>query len=288
MSSEKAFAEHIISSIRKELDLLKAHHYLEPHAYNEILNLLPKDVSNAARGYPAAVNTAPSSFAGAMPSPAANVPSPTPAHGITPPPPAYEDSHNKLGSAEALYDYHGENPSTDLNLKRGDIIQLVEFVNNDWWKGTINGKTGIFPSNYVKKIETPINEKKPVNSPPPPPARQSERDSYGGYSSPLPPKQDTYNYPPPPQQYNSYAPPPPQATATYTPPPPAQQQMSYAPPPIQQMASTSSAPAVVEQQQQHEESKLASFGKKFAGNVANAATWGFGATLGSDVANSIF
>jgi hypothetical protein len=41
------------------------------------------------------------------------------------------------------------------------------------------------------------------------------------------------------------------------------------------MTSTASAPAVVEH---HEESKAASFGKKFAGNIANAATFGFGST----------
>lgn len=50
------------------------------------------------------------------------------------------------------------------------------------------------------------------------------------------------------------------------------------PPPL---ASTSSAPAVVESN--HEESKMSGFGKKIAGNVANAATWGFGATSKSNV-----
>ncbi|KAI7901215.1 SH3 domain-containing protein [Cokeromyces recurvatus] len=289
--SEKAFAEHILYSIRKELELLKTHHYIEPQTYNEILNMLPKDVNNMNRGYstPAAKH----SFSGTtMPSPTAN--DAISSNNGMPPPPSYEDSRNKLGTAEALYDYRGENPSTDLDLKQGDIIQLVEFVNNDWWKGTVNGKTGIFPSNYVKKIESPMNEKKSLNSTPPPPP-PSERDSYGSYtSSPLPPKQDSYNYPPPPpQQYNSYTPPPPQAT-TYTPPPPPQattytppppQQMSYAPPPVQQVASTSSAPAAVEGQH---ESKFSTFGKKLAENVASSATWGFGATIGSNVANSIF
>jgi hypothetical protein len=108
----------------------------------------------------------------------------------------------------------------------------------------------------------------------------------------------------PPQPYGA---PPPQQ---YQSPPP--QQMTYAPPPPVAMASSSSAPAVVEQP--HEESKMAGFGKKLAGNVANAATWGFGATrksyiyilrkivdkvaylrfflrkiiVGSDVAHSIF
>lgn len=141
---------------------------------------------------------------------------------------------------------------------------------------------------------------KPFSPPPPPPARQQQRDSYG-YSS-IPPKQDSYDYPPPPSAQNSYAPPPqsqsynsPQSQSYAPPPqsqsyaPPASNNYSapqqYAAPPEQQMAnysapppltSTSSAPAVVEQP--HEESKMSGFGKKLAGNVANAATWGFGAT----------
>lgn len=117
--------------------------------------------------------------------------------------------------------------------------------------------------------------------PPPPPARQSERDSYGGYS-PAPPKQDNaYQYPPPPSQQNSYN----SAPATYTPPaqyqppaaqyqPPPQQHVSYAAPLPAVAQSSSSAPPPTEEHG----SKASGFGKKLAGNVANAATWGFGAT----------
>lgn len=144
--------------------------------------------------------------------------------------------------------------------------------------------TGVFTFNSCNDSSTP-NEKINSPPPPPPPARNSQRDSYG--YSPVPPKQESsgYNYPPPPQQ-NAYAPPPPMNN-NYAPPPPQQygvppsqyqspppQQMTYAPPP--HLTSSSSAPAVVEQP--HEESKVSSFGKKLAGNVANAATWGFGAT----------
>lgn len=45
------------------------------------------------------------------------------------PPPSYNASsneHNKLGSVEALYDYSGGNPDTDLSFRRGDTIQLTE------------------------------------------------------------------------------------------------------------------------------------------------------------------
>lgn len=156
--AESAFAQHLVDSIRKELELLKKHDYIQPQAYDQILNLLPKDVTSSSRSMPSypASNAPASPFAGAMPSPVHNNPVPSPVQSNPlPPPPSYNSTanDNSLGAAEALYDYTGENPSTDLTIHRGDIIQLTEFVNNDWWKGTLNGKTGIFPSNYVKKIE---------------------------------------------------------------------------------------------------------------------------------------
>lgn len=41
----------------------------------------------------------------------------------------------------------------DLSLKPGDHIWVTE-TKDAWWKGTLSGKTGIFPANYVQK-ETP-------------------------------------------------------------------------------------------------------------------------------------
>lgn len=159
--SEAAFAQHILASIRNELNLLKSHNYIQPQAYDDILRLLPTDATSrsmaappSAMGFPPSATPA-SPFAGAMPSPLSNMaPSPAAAPAAAmPPPPAYNaPAENKLGNAEALYDYSGDNPS-DLSIRRGDIIQLTELINDDWWKGTLNGKTGIFPRNYVKRLE---------------------------------------------------------------------------------------------------------------------------------------
>jgi Rho guanine nucleotide exchange factor 7 len=33
---------------------------------------------------------------------------------------------------------------------KGDIITLTQQIEGGWWEGTIGGKTGWFPSNYVK------------------------------------------------------------------------------------------------------------------------------------------
>lgn len=149
--AEPAFAQHIISSIRNELSLLKAHNYIQGQAYDDILRLLPRDINN----HPMSSYNSPPSFPGGMiptPSPTQSPMSTPSATGAPAPPPSYNVAANGLGSAEALYDYNGQNPSTDLSFHRGDIIQLTELVNDDWWKGSLNGKTGIFPRNYVKKI----------------------------------------------------------------------------------------------------------------------------------------
>lgn len=37
----------------------------------------------------------------------------------------------------------------DLSFQQGDIVTVTR-KEGDWWTGTIGGKTGVFPSNYVK------------------------------------------------------------------------------------------------------------------------------------------
>lgn len=49
-------------------------------------------------------------------------------------------------------------------MSAGDVIDIVEETNADWWTGINGGKRGLFPSNYVQKLppETPsqpYNEK---------------------------------------------------------------------------------------------------------------------------------
>ncbi|XP_068448536.1 growth factor receptor-bound protein 2a [Clinocottus analis] len=49
---------------------------------------------------------------------------------------------------EALFDFEAKEDG-ELNFKRGDIIQILDQSHGDWWKGTCNGQTGMFPNNYV-------------------------------------------------------------------------------------------------------------------------------------------
>ncbi|XP_051559386.1 rho guanine nucleotide exchange factor 7b isoform X1 [Myxocyprinus asiaticus] len=41
----------------------------------------------------------------------------------------------------------------ELSFSKGDIIQVTRQEDGGWWEGTLNGKSGWFPSNYVKEIK---------------------------------------------------------------------------------------------------------------------------------------
>uniref|UniRef100_A0A3B4ZDF3 SH3 domain containing kinase binding protein 1 n=1 Tax=Seriola lalandi dorsalis TaxID=1841481 RepID=A0A3B4ZDF3_SERLL len=40
----------------------------------------------------------------------------------------------------------------ELELKIGDVIEIIAEVEEGWWEGVLNGKTGMFPSNFTKEI----------------------------------------------------------------------------------------------------------------------------------------
>ena len=63
-----------------------------------------------------------------------------------------------LAVFEALYDYDGEREG-DLQFRVGDKISVTNQAGN-WWTGTLNGHTGVFPSNYVQ----PVRVVSPVSS----------------------------------------------------------------------------------------------------------------------------
>ncbi|KAM9421096.1 CD2-associated protein isoform 4-T4 [Salvelinus alpinus] len=59
----------------------------------------------------------------------------------------------KKRQCRALFEYVPQNED-ELELKMGDIIDINEEVEEGWWSGTMNGKSGLFPSNFVKEMET--------------------------------------------------------------------------------------------------------------------------------------
>ncbi len=172
-----------------------------------------------------------------------------------------------LEVVEALYAFAPQQEG-DLALQPNDRIEILEKLSPEWYKGRCNGKVGVFPSNYVKPVE---KREVVVNRPIPAPV-------------PTPPQYAAYT-PPPAQQQQPTQPFPPQFSGYYQQPPPPQQQMQ---PYVQQYPQAQ----VVQQQPVPQQQGSSSGGsdalKKFGSKLGNAAIFGAGATIGSDLVNSIF
>ncbi|KAJ5111312.1 hypothetical protein N7532_001847 [Penicillium argentinense] len=142
------------------------------------------------------------------------------------PPPAYPQVPPILSLASAMYAYTPTDPG-DLALQPNDRIQVIEHMNEDWWRGRNErtGMEGIFPRSYVNVI----NEKGAVQSPPPP-------TNYGNM-------------------------------------------------PLEVSQSGSGDPASNDPEKKN---KFEQGGKKFGKKLGNAAIFGAGATVGSNIVNSIF
>lgn len=53
-------------------------------------------------------------------------------------------------TVQAIFTFKGEN-NDELCFKKGDIITITQREDGGWWEGTLDEKTGWFPSNYVKE-----------------------------------------------------------------------------------------------------------------------------------------
>ncbi|GAA5912916.1 uncharacterized protein JCM6883_006253 [Sporobolomyces salmoneus] len=206
------------------------------------------------------------------------------------------NSVSTMGQARALWAYNKSQPD-DLGFQQGDIIDIVELVNDDWWKGTLNGQTGLFPSNHVERIQPT------TRAPPPPPPQSQNNAPYNvGYSQPNasfapPPPPNHYASPPPPQStqyayqqsqyYPSSSSEKPQPQQLYQPPPPPPSQQFVPPPP------PSSAPNVVVGTTEEEKKKKkfpggGQFGKTVGTAFAGGMGFGAGSAITSNAINAIF
>ena len=62
-----------------------------------------------------------------------------------------------VSRVRALYDFQPSEQG-ELAFRKGDIIAVLESVYKDWWRGSLRGQTGIFPLNYVEKLQDPTKE----------------------------------------------------------------------------------------------------------------------------------
>ncbi|XP_031560758.1 endophilin-A3-like [Actinia tenebrosa] len=69
----------------------------------------------------------------------------------TPSPPPPQSNQSQQKRYKAIYDFEPEN-DTELGFNEGDIISVTEIIDENWMEGTLDGKTGLFPSNYVESV----------------------------------------------------------------------------------------------------------------------------------------
>lgn len=195
-----------------------------------------------------------------------------------------------IGYCKASYNYEAQELG-DLGLLKDDRIAVLEHLSPDWWKGYKQldpSSVGVFPSNYVAVISESefkntlsesVNEKASYDSGkvdrynPPAYENSSPQPNYGGYQVQNLPMQPTMtmqqSQPMQPQYgYNQFPP------ANYYPPQQPQQQQLAPPQEVQQQHTGGLS--------SHEHVKK--FGKK----MGNAAIFGAGATIGSNIVNLIF
>lgn len=56
-----------------------------------------------------------------------------------------------LDKVQAMYPYKALNDD-ELSFEPDDIICVLSRDEPDWWRGELNGITGLFPSNYVRQF----------------------------------------------------------------------------------------------------------------------------------------
>ncbi|AEO65225.1 uncharacterized protein THITE_2112018 [Thermothielavioides terrestris NRRL 8126] len=182
-----------------------------------------------------------------------------------------------LARARALYRY-AAGDARDVSFERDDALAVFEYMNDDWWLGRNErtGEEGIFPRSYVVVVGGPAADDngaggagEKVGLPP------AGGGAVAAYNQQPPYQQGGYpgagagsgggggggGYPVSPVPVGGYS----------APPPPAGQ-----------------APVPYQDGQHGGGSKLGEQGKKFGKKLGNAAIFGAGATIGSNIVNSIF
>ncbi|KAK6324766.1 hypothetical protein J4Q44_G00041080 [Coregonus suidteri] len=92
-----------------------------------------------------------------------NAPTPTNAKKARPPPATVSGPR-----CVARFDFEGEQ-SDELTFSEGDVIQLKEYMEEEWARGQIGAHTGVFPINFVEIIE---------DLPPPPQPQPQRQQSF--------------------------------------------------------------------------------------------------------------
>ncbi|GAA5987018.1 hypothetical protein JCM11641_004420 [Rhodosporidiobolus odoratus] len=219
--------------------------------------------------------------------------------------------------AKAVWDYHATQPD-DLPFSAGDVIVIEEEVNGDWWKGSLNGRSGLFPSNHVERLSSPppssaqtapvfsasqstnassytpsyAGPPAPYTAPPPPSFTgmsnvgyaYSQPQGYGGGPSAQSTNSAYLDEKTPSAFYPAPPPPPPPAQNSYAPPLPPQPQPQ---PPSGFVVQQPGLQGVTEEEQK-KNGKFGKFGKQMGTAFAGGMGFGAGSAVASNAINAIF
>ena len=165
--SDSAFVSHLVSQTRANVDFLQAQGYLTAEDAGSIQSKLT------------AATVKPSEKSPVLQAPTPQHYTPAPSYQLHPPnPPQPRKPTPSHPKARVLWPYNEDGKvrspilprsfsawsltlipkePNDLIMSAGDVIDIVEETNADWWTGSNRGKRGLFPSNYVEKLppETP-------------------------------------------------------------------------------------------------------------------------------------
>ncbi|KAI4522939.1 SH3-domain-containing protein [Schizophyllum commune Loenen D] len=243
MTAPDPLLAHIVSRVEADVEFLISQNYINQADASHLLQRLTQ--LQAGGGQQATTFPTPtpaSTFTPAYNTPKATPPAPAPRAAANPP--------AQQARAKWPYNEDGSDPD-DLSFSEGDVIEIVEETNADWWTGRARGKQGLFPATYVEKITAPF-----------PPARSLPPAYTGAKEKPV---------------YKPFG------GAAYNPPP------SNAPP--QQPAAPSTNSVGLQQDtagQEQKKSKFGKYGNTMAHSAAGGVGFGAGAAIGGGLVRAIF
>ncbi|XP_047433894.1 sorbin and SH3 domain-containing protein 2 isoform X9 [Mugil cephalus] len=68
--------------------------------------------------------------------------------------------------ARAIYDFKAQT-AKELTFKKGDAVNIIRQIDNNWYEGEHRGRVGIFPMSYVEKMPPSSEKQQPIRPPPP-------------------------------------------------------------------------------------------------------------------------
>ncbi|KAF9048551.1 SH3 domain-containing protein [Panaeolus papilionaceus] len=172
-----ALLAHVLAQIENNVSFLAENNYISQSDASAILTKLPNSNDRVQDRSP--ISSLASRMSNMMPVARPTPPPPAPRAVPAPPAPA-------PAQVRALWAYNGQD-AEELSFASGDIIELVEETNADWWTGRIHNQTGLFPSTYVEKLPQRHVAAGSTNKP----AYKPFGAAYHGMNAPPPPGQGT-------------------------------------------------------------------------------------------------